>query len=203
MYFTVERRPALNRECLWSPAWIGSDEAHRPTLAPGQPWPYFCPLWLTPCKSTKAKLRPPWPSKVEHFGWNHPTFPLSTQYINLGSACPGPGGPCPDMWVAWSERPIFCSQNKPTLSSVGLMARPQQLSKVELKGTWSWLCSWSLTAKLHSSYLPGAGVNCDHEGSSPRARPFHCTSVGLTPAITPNVGNSSASFLLVGDLRSR
>ena len=28
--------------------------------------------------------------------------------------------------------------------------------------------------------------------SAPRARPFHCTSVGLTLAITPNVGNSSA-----------
>ena len=27
---------------------------------------------------------------------------------------------------------------------------------------------------------------------SPRARPFHCTSVWLTLAITPNVGNSGA-----------
>ena len=32
----------------------------------------------------------------------------------------------------------------------------------------------------------------DQQGRSPRARPFHCTSVGLTPAITPNVGKSSA-----------
>lgn len=32
--------------------------------------------------------------------------------------------------------------------------------------------------------------SCDQDGSSPRARPFHCTSVGLTPAIPPNVGNS-------------
>lgn len=32
----------------------------------------------------------------------------------------------------------------------------------------------------------------DHEGGSPRARPFHCTTVGLTLAITPNVGNSGA-----------
>ena len=38
----------------------------------------------------------------------------------------------------------------------------------------------------------------DHEGGSPRARPFHCTSVGLTPAITPNVGNSGVQFLLAG-----
>ncbi len=33
--------------------------------------------------------------------------------------------------------------------------------------------------------------NSDHEGCSPRAKPFHCTSVGLTPAITPNVGKST------------
>ena len=43
-----------------------------------------------------------------------------------------------------------------------------------------------------SSYLPGTEVNRDHEGGSSRVRPFHCTSVGLTPTITPNVGNSSA-----------
>ena len=55
------------------------------------------------------------------------------------------------------------------------------------------------TAKNPSnSYLPGRGVNRDHEGGSPRARPFHCTPVGLTPAISPNVGNSTALFVLVG-----
>ena len=43
-----------------------------------------------------------------------------------------------------------------------------------------------------SSYLPGTKVNRDHEGGSFRVRPFHCTSVGLTPTIAPNVGNSSA-----------
>ena len=32
----------------------------------------------------------------------------------------------------------------------------------------------------------------DPEGGSPRVRPFHCTAVGLTPAIAPNVGNSGA-----------
>lgn len=32
--------------------------------------------------------------------------------------------------------------------------------------------------------------NHDHEGGTPRARLNHCTSVLLTPAITPNVGNS-------------
>ena len=45
---------------------------------------------------------------------------------------------------------------------------------------------------LASAYLPGVEVNRDHEGGSSRARPFHCTSVGLTPTITPNVGNSNA-----------
>ena len=43
-----------------------------------------------------------------------------------------------------------------------------------------------------SAYLPGVEVNRDHEGGSSRVRPFHCTSVGLTPAITLNVGNSRA-----------
>lgn len=32
--------------------------------------------------------------------------------------------------------------------------------------------------------------NHDHEGGTPRARLNHCTSVLLTLAITPNVGNS-------------
>ena len=50
-----------------------------------------------------------------------------------------------------------------------------------------------------SSYLPGTGVNHDPEGGSPRVRLFHCTEEELTSTITPNVGNSSASFLLVGD----
>ena len=49
------------------------------------------------------------------------------------------------------------------------------------------------------AYLPGSEVNHDHEGGSSRVRPFHCTTAGLTPTITPNVGNSRASFLLVGD----
>ena len=36
------------------------------------------------------------------------------------------------------------------------------------------------------------GLYFDHEGNRSRARPFHCTSVGLTSAITPNAGDSSA-----------
>ena len=45
---------------------------------------------------------------------------------------------------------------------------------------------------LDKAYLPGTEVNHDHEGCSSRVRPFHCTPAGLTPTITPNVGNSSA-----------
>ena len=46
--------------------------------------------------------------------------------------------------------------------------------------------------KSDKTYLPGVEVNHDHEGGSSRVRPFHCTSVWLTPTITPNVGNSNA-----------
>ena len=42
------------------------------------------------------------------------------------------------------------------------------------------------------------GLNHDHEGGSSRARLLHCTKEWLTPAISPNVGNSASSFLLVG-----
>ncbi len=49
------------------------------------------------------------------------------------------------------------------------------------------------------AYLPGTGDYRDPQGGSPRVRPFHCTPVGLTFAITPNAGDSGAQFLLVGD----
>ena len=62
---------------------------------------------------------------------------------------------------------------------------------------WNWIVSTNVYVSW--AYLPGWGVNHDQEGGSPRARPFHCTSVGLTPAIISNVDNSTASFLLVGD----
>ena len=38
----------------------------------------------------------------------------------------------------------------------------------------------------------------DQPGGASRKRPFHCTSVGLKPAITPNVGNSGTQFICVG-----
>ena len=59
-----------------------------------------------------------------------------------------------------------------------------------------------VTSIILSQYMsPGdAGISIltwhgryhDHQGGSPRSRPFHCTSVGLTPAIIPNVDYSSA-----------
>ena len=61
-----------------------------------------------------------------------------------------------------------------------------------------WLCidnSFRVRAELILTWLRG---HRDHEGGSPRARPFHCTSVGLTPAIIPNVDNSGVQFLLAG-----
>ena len=38
----------------------------------------------------------------------------------------------------------------------------------------------------------------DQEGGSLRMRPLHCTPLGLRPAISPNVGNSGAQFMVVG-----
>ena len=42
------------------------------------------------------------------------------------------------------------------------------------------------------------GLNHDHENGSSRARSLHCTTEWLTLAMSPNVGNSTSSFLLVG-----
>ena len=41
-------------------------------------------------------------------------------------------------------------------------------------------------------YLPGAGINHDHEGGFPRERLLHCTPDRLTSMIIPNVDNSGA-----------
>ena len=38
----------------------------------------------------------------------------------------------------------------------------------------------------------------DQQGGSLRMRPRHCTPLGLRPAISSNVGNSGAEFLVVG-----
>ena len=67
-------------------------------------------------------------------------------------------------------------------NSIGLNAGPQ-------------LVSSSLGGR---AYLPGIGVNHDQEGGSPRARLGHCTLVELTSAISPNVEDLDALFLLWG-----
>ena len=38
----------------------------------------------------------------------------------------------------------------------------------------------------------------DQQGGSPRSRPFHCTPVGLNPAIIPNADYSGTLFFSVG-----
>ena len=55
-----------------------------------------------------------------------------------------------------------------------------------------WTLSWWSDCCIKRAYLPGVGVNHDHEGGSPRVRPVHCTTDRLTPTIVSNVNNSSA-----------
>ena len=98
-------------------------------------------------------------------------------------------------WMWWNicgDIPIFVGM---TVSIIGGI----QMCCVKVPKTllWNWIVSTNVYVSW--AYLPGWGVNHDQEGGSPRARPFHCTSVGLTPAIISNVDNSTASFLLVGD----
>ena len=57
-----------------------------------------------------------------------------------------------------------------------------------------WRCE-----RASTSILTWHRRNLDQEGGSSRARPFHCTSNWLTLAITPNVGDSGALFMVVGD----
>ena len=51
-----------------------------------------------------------------------------------------------------------------------------------------WLCPKTPIPII----LTWHGLNFDQYGSRSRVRPFHCTSVRLTSAITTNVGDSSA-----------
>ena len=48
------------------------------------------------------------------------------------------------------------------------------------------------------SILTWRGSKPDHQGASSRARLLHCTTLGLTPAITPNASNSTVQFLVAG-----
>ena len=70
-----------------------------------------------------------------------------------------------------------------TLKTSPFLIHQRSLFYQRQRSIWIW---------LSQAYLPGTEVNHDHEGGSSRVRPFHCTSVWLTPTIAPNVGNSSA-----------
>ena len=51
----------------------------------------------------------------------------------------------------------------------------------------------------NEAYLPGIGVNHDHEGGSPKARPFHCTSVGLYLCDFPKCGKLGCIIYVSGN----
>jgi len=63
---------------------------------------------------------------------------------------------------------------------------------------------WERVILFKKGYGPGKSIltwygrHHDPLGGPPRARPNHCTPVGLTPAIAPNVGDSSTKFFSVG-----
>ena len=67
----------------------------------------------------------------------------------------------------------------------GRPARPKQTTRLERPAKQE-----EPIAVGSNSYLPDEGLHRDHVGGGPRARPGHCTSAGLTPAIIPNVDNS-------------
>ena len=108
-------------------------------------------------------------------------------YSKVRPGCSCVGSFCCNVLVGMSSKPYL--GGKLFLSAPSACSREVSDSPVTL----------ALFDKMISSYLPGTGVNHDHEGDSPRVRLFHCTEEELTSTITPNVGNSSASFLLVGD----
>ena len=103
------------------------------------------------------------------------------------------------------SRKLYPKLNVHVYIITNIIVRHLKLAKLFLKLTLilqiqnRMTCVYRYEQNNGEAYLPGSEVNHDHEGGSSRVRPFHCTSVGLTPTITPNVGNSRASFLLVGD----
>ena len=54
-------------------------------------------------------------------------------------------------------------------------------------------------AANRQAYLPGTEETVIGNGGTSTVRPFHCTTVGLKRAIIPNVDDSGAQFMLVGD----
>ncbi len=106
------------------------------------------------------------------------------------------------------EGPHFSQQVQvPAYCERHLCIKHRTLKKAQVKIVWqnvpTALSMKSLVAanKWHT-YL-ARRFNHDQEGGSSRVRPGHCTEARLTSTITPNVGNSSAKFLLYGGLRSR
>jgi len=61
---------------------------------------------------------------------------------------------------------------------------------------FSWPYIWSRNAT--QIILTWYREHRDQLGGFSRKRLSHCTSVGLAPAITPNVGNSGTQFISVG-----
>ena len=55
------------------------------------------------------------------------------------------------------------------------------------------------TGRQDEAYLPGTEETVIGNGGTSTVRPFHCTTVGLKRAIIPNVDDSGAQFMLVGD----
>ena len=75
---------------------------------------------------------------------------------------------------------------------------PWQLKSPGSKRIWCYL-SWH----FDQAYLPGWGANCDHLGSSPRARLLHCTEELVDPCDFPKCGKLDITISVSGDLRSR
>ena len=64
-------------------------------------------------------------------------------------------------------------------------------SKVSVCGKWR-AYEVEVGRQAAELILTWQGRYHDHEGGFPRARLIHCTPDVLTPAISPNVGNSTA-----------
>ena len=119
---------------------------------------------------------------------------MSAIIFTLDKGCLTRVGPFSRVYYFWpnSQLALMCVTKLSRCGCYKLSQSTNTKDKLWHFGTWS-------NQSVPGAYLPGWGVNHDHEDGSPRVRPFHCTQVRLTPVITPNVGNSTASFLLVGD----
>ena len=71
-------------------------------------------------------------------------------------------------------------------------------NRIEVATSVSAYLKKALKKIISKAYLPDGEVKPDQRGVSSRVRLLHCTTLGLTPAITTNVGNSTVQFLVVG-----